>query len=192
MWGLALRTLRFRAGSFVATSLALFFGATMVMACGGLLETGIRNNAPPQRLAQASLLVTGDRSFTLPKSDSDDKDDDVVLAERVPLDGALVDRLRSLEGVRSAIGERTFDTALLGAGPTAKAQGHAWESAALTPYSLAAGAAPTADDEVVLDEGLARRAHAKVGDRVEIGAHGGARSYRVAGIAAAARSVPQA
>jgi putative ABC transport system permease protein len=192
MYGLALRTLRFRAGSFVATFVALFLGATIVMACGGLLESGIRNNAPPQRLAQASLLITGDRSFTPPTDGSSDPQGSVVLAERVPLDGTLVDRLRSLTGVRSAIGERTFDTALLGAGAPARARGHAWESAALTPYSLAAGAAPTGDDDVVLDQRLARRTHAKVGDRVEIGAHGGARSYRVAGIAAPAHSVPQA
>lgn len=191
MWGLALRTLRFRTGSFVATFVALFFGATVVMACGGLLETGVRNNAPPQRLAQASLLVTGDRTFAGPKEDSGEEERDYVLAERVPLDAGLVERVRGLDGVRTVVGERTFETALLGPGGNREAQGHAWDSAALTPYALASGAAPTSPDEVVLDTGLARRAGVAVGDRVEIAAHGGTRTYRVAGVARATRTVPQ-
>ena len=51
MLGLALRTLRFRKGGFVASFVALFFGATIVMICGGLMETGIRTDVPPQRMA---------------------------------------------------------------------------------------------------------------------------------------------
>lgn len=192
MWGLALRTLRFRAGGFVATFVALCFGATVVMACGGLLETGVRNNAPPQRLAQASLLVIGDPTFTGPRDGSGDRERDFALSERVPLDARLVDRVRGLEGVRAAVGERTFETALTGAGGGRKAQGHAWESAALTPYALTRGTAPVGPDEVVLDAALARRAGVAVGDRVEIAAHGGSAAYRVTGIAQPARSVPQA
>ena len=52
MFELALRTLRFRLGGFVATFVAVFFGAAIVIACGGLLETGIRTDVPPQRLVQ--------------------------------------------------------------------------------------------------------------------------------------------
>ncbi|MGC0421365.1 ABC transporter permease [Embleya sp. AB8] len=191
MWGLALRTLRFRAGGFVATFIALCLGATVVMACGGLLETGIRNNAPPQRLAQASLLVIGDPTFTGPREGSD-RTRDYALRERVPLDARLVDRVRALEGVRTVVGERTFATALTGPGGNHKAQGHGWDSAPLTPYALDRGAAPTAPDEVVVDTVLARRAGVAVGDRIEIAAHGGASAYRVTGIARAARTVPQA
>ncbi|MFI1383028.1 ABC transporter permease [Embleya sp. NPDC020886] len=192
MWGLALRTLRFRAGGFVATFIALCFGATVVMACGGLLETGVRNNAPPQRLAQASLLVIGDPTFTGPRDGSGDRERDFALAERTPLPVGLVARVRALEGVRAAVGEQTFETALIGPAGNHGAQGHAWDSAALTPYLLAQGTAPVGADEVVLDSTLARRAGVAVGDRVEIAAHGGASAYRVSGIARAARTVSQA
>ncbi|WP_439675642.1 FtsX-like permease family protein [Embleya sp. MST-111070] len=192
MWGLALRTLRFRAGSFVATFVALCFGATVVMACGGLLETGVRNNAPPQRLERASLAVIGDPTYTGPRSGDGDRERDYALGERVPLDAGMVERVRSVAGVRAVVGERTFRTALIGPDGNRKAQGHAWESAQLTPYTLAGGAAPTGPDEVVLDTTLARRAAVDVGDRVQVAAHGGTRAYRVSGIARPARTVPQA
>jgi predicted lysophospholipase L1 biosynthesis ABC-type transport system permease subunit len=42
MFRLALSTLRFRKGGFVASFIVLFFGTAIVMACGGLMETGIR------------------------------------------------------------------------------------------------------------------------------------------------------
>ncbi|MEU9009364.1 hypothetical protein AB0D12_06170 [Streptomyces sp. NPDC048479] len=90
MMRLALRTLRFRKGGFLATFVALFFGTVIVLACGGLLETGIRNNVPPERLAGASLVVVGDRSYELHPGDPEKKSERVVLAERVPLDAALV------------------------------------------------------------------------------------------------------
>ncbi|MGK5640733.1 ABC transporter permease [Streptomyces sp. URMC 126] len=182
---LALRSLRHRTGGFLATFLALFIGATIVMACGGLMETGIRNNVPPQRLAGAQILVTGDRIHHQPG-----KKKQLVLSERVELPAGLVDEVRAVPGVRTAVGERTFDAALPDGGGTAR--GHAWESAALTPYALAEGAAPRRG-EVVLDAALARRARVGAGGRVRVVAHGGAAEYRVSGVArpAAGREVPQ-
>ncbi|WP_212764392.1 FtsX-like permease family protein [Streptomyces sp. I05A-00742] len=182
---LALRSLRHRTGGFLATFLALFIGATIVMACGGLMETGIRNKVPPQRLAGAQILVTGDRIHHQPG-----KKKQLVLAERVELPAALTGEVEAVPGVRTAVGERTFDVALPDGGGTAQA--HAWESAALTPYAFAEGGAPRRG-EVVLDAALARSAHVKAGDRVRVAAHGGAAEYRVSGVArpAAGREVPQ-
>ncbi|MBZ4323355.1 ABC transporter permease [Streptomyces sp. SCA2-4] len=187
MGKLALRSLRHRAGAFLATFVALFIGATIVMACGGLMETGIRNNVPPERLAGAQILVTGDRSH----HQAGDKKQR-VLAERVELPAGLVGKVEAVPGVRKAIGERTFDAALPGGGGDGTARGHAWESAALTPYALAEGAAPRRG-EVVLDAALARRARAGAGDRIRVAAHGGSAEYRVSGVArpAAGREVPQ-
>lgn len=42
MYGIALRTLRFRKAGFAGTFVALFLGAALIMVCGGLMETGIR------------------------------------------------------------------------------------------------------------------------------------------------------
>lgn len=69
MLRLAFRTLRLRKGGFIGTFIAVFFGALIVASCGGLMETGIRSNAEPQRLAAAPILVTGGQTFALPKED---------------------------------------------------------------------------------------------------------------------------
>ncbi|WP_282688992.1 MULTISPECIES: FtsX-like permease family protein [unclassified Streptomyces] len=57
MFGLALRTLRFRKSGFVASFVALFLGAVIVAACGGLMETGIRASAPPRRADGGHAVV---------------------------------------------------------------------------------------------------------------------------------------
>ncbi|MEV4504917.1 ABC transporter permease [Streptomyces klenkii] len=186
MGKLAARSLRYRIGGFTATFLALFIGATLVMACGGLMETGIRNNVPPQRLAGADLLITGDRTHAVRTGKKHKKE--TTLPERVELPAPLTEKVRAVPGVQAATGERTFDAAVLGASE-AKAEAHAWESAALTPYALTSGNAP-ARGEVVLDAATARRAGATTGDRVRIAAHGAADTYKVSGIARAA--VPRA
>ncbi|WP_344531199.1 ABC transporter permease [Streptomyces albiaxialis] len=187
MFVLAWRTLRFRRGGFVATFLALFFGTVLVMACGGLLETGVRNNAPPQRLAGADLVVTGDRSYELTGRSADDSES-AVLTERVPVRDGLVREVRSTTGVRSAVPEPVFDAAVLGGrgtdGGRTDVEGHGWSSAALTPYRTSAGRAPAADDQVVLDARTARAAGAEPGDRIRLAVPGGTRTYEVSGIAA--------
>ena len=55
MLAFALRTLRFRAGMFVAAFLAMFSAAAIMMACGGLIETSIRTAVPPRQLASADV-----------------------------------------------------------------------------------------------------------------------------------------
>ncbi|MFD3725016.1 FtsX-like permease family protein [Streptomyces sp. NPDC058671] len=57
MFGLALRTLRFRKSGFVASFLALFLGAVIVAACGGLMETGIRASAPLRKADSGHAVV---------------------------------------------------------------------------------------------------------------------------------------
>lgn len=196
MIALAWRTLRHRKGGFVATFLALFFGTVVVMACGGLLETGVRNNAPPQRLAGADLVVTGDRSYDLPKANPKDPEEDsenAVLPERVPVEAGLASTARGVEGVREAVPERTFDAALLGkAGDTGKVTAHGWESAVVTPFRASVGRAPAAPGEIVLDTRTARERGLRPGDTVRVAAHGDARAYKVTGLASAGRHVPQA
>ncbi|WP_328582729.1 ABC transporter permease [Streptomyces sp. NBC_00370] len=189
---LAVRTLRFRKSGFLATFVALFFGTAIVMACGGLMETGIRNNVPPERLAGATAVVVGDRSYELHPGNSEDSES-AVLAESVPLDAALAGQLARTPGVERVVGDVTFPTTLLGAhGPAqTRAEGHGWDSASLAPYTLDGGRAPAGPREVVLDAGTAARAGAAVGDTVTVAAHGGAARYRVSGIAAARDTSPE-
>lgn len=101
MIGLAVRTLRFRKGAFAAAFIAMVLGAAIVMACGGLMETGIRTSVPPQRLAGADIVVVGDQRYEAPGSD----DESAILSERVRLDDDLVDAIAAVPGVRSAEGQ---------------------------------------------------------------------------------------
>ena len=93
----ALRTLRFRAGMFVAAFLAMFFAAAIMMACGGLIETGIRTAVPPQQTASADVVVTGDQEY---HGSGGDPDEPPILPERVRVDAALADTIAALPGVR--------------------------------------------------------------------------------------------
>jgi len=172
MFRLALRTLRFRKGGFAASFIALFFGAAIVMACGGLMETGIRNAVPPQRLAAAPILVAGDQTFV----------------ERVRLDPSLVTKIEAVPGVAKAVPDVTFalspmreDRPVAGGA----ANGHSWTSAELTPYALDSGSAPQRSGEVVLDTGLAEALGAGVGDQVRFTVNGAAEQFRLVGVAAA-------
>ncbi|MGW2279749.1 FtsX-like permease family protein [Streptomyces sp. NPDC001770] len=176
MWRLALRTLKFRRTSFVATFLAMFLGAAIVIGCGGLMETGVRMAADPLRLNAAPVVVTGEQSY-----------DGAALTERHRIDPALAGEVAAADGVRDAVGDVSFPATVLkdGKALTGKgtSYGHGWAGARLTPYTLAAGASPVAGGEVVLDSGLAERAGAGPGSVVEIVVGGETRRFTVSGVA---------
>src|SRR5262249_35193032 len=79
---------RVRGGGLVAAFVVLRVGATVVIACGGLMESGIRNTVPPQRLAAPPFVVTGSQNYR-----------DATLPERARLDSRLIARLWALPGV---------------------------------------------------------------------------------------------
>lgn len=96
MLQLALRTLRFRAGMFAATFLAMFFAAAIVMACGGLIETGLRTAVEPQQLQSADIVVAGDQEY---HDAGGDEDEPPILPERVRIDADLGKTIAALPGV---------------------------------------------------------------------------------------------
>lgn len=176
MFRIALRTLRFRKGAFVATFVAMTFGAVLVLACGGLMETGIRGEVPAKRLANTQFVVTGSQTWTLPKANPDDPEEDtesVYLGERIRLPVSLVDELSKVPGVTAAVGDVTVPARLNGAAVDA----HGWSSASLTAVRLASGAAPKSG-EVVLGQG----AGAAIGERVELVVRGTAETFTVSGL----------
>lgn len=186
MFKLAMRTLRLRKGGFLATFVAVFFGALIVSACGGLMETGIRSETPVQRLAAAPIVVGGQQTLAVPEDDpatldpeDKHKTKNAILPERVRVDASLAGRLRAVPGVTRVVGEVSFP-AQAGA---ASALGHAWDSAALTPYALQ-GEAPK-PGEVVVDAALG----VGIGDTLPVAAHGVVSPYRVSGIAEAPQAM---
>jgi putative ABC transport system permease protein len=197
MWRLALSTLRYRGTGLVAAFVAMALGTAIVLACGGLMETGIRTAVPPQRLAAAAVVVAGNQVYQLPKADPANQEEDpgsATLAERVRVDAGLVNILQSLPGAAKVVAEVSFPAAVLTdrqpVSGAAQPQGHDWAAAALTPYSLRAGTAPARPGQVVLDAALARRSGAAVGDRVRVAAGGMTGTYRVTGVVAPAGDRP--
>lgn len=197
----ALQTLRARKGSFAGAFVALFFAALLITSCGMLLETGIHGGIAVERYAGTPIVVAGDQNVhqdTVETKGSGARVRTKVkhkakpLSGRVWLSAALVERIAGVPGVRSAIPELTFPARIVSAnGPGGGAAndpgyGHAWSSAALTPFTLSAGRAPAAPGEVVLDAGLAARDGLHVGDRVTVRSTLSPADYTVSGIATAA------
>ncbi|SCF48946.1 putative ABC transport system permease protein [Micromonospora matsumotoense] len=187
---LAWRTLRYRRLAFIATFAAVFLGVALIVACGGLMETGIRLAVPPQRLAAADVVVSGKQTYGVPKKDPQDTKDikSVPLAERYWIDSGLVGKIQAVPGVERAIAEASFAATVVRNGVPVivgtQSLGHDWESAALGSYRLD-GQPPAQPGQVVLDRAVARQAQIKVGDRVEVAVGGGVSTFQVTGLAGA-------
>lgn len=202
---LALRTLKARRSGFLGAFLALFCAAALITACGGLLETGLTGTVATERYGAAPVVVTADQNVHQTtvkhkKGKTKVKHKAKPLAERVWLPADLAPRIAAVPGVRAVVPELTFPAETFrapapttgaghgggagGAVSYGRAYGHGWGSAVLTPFALVAGHAPAAADEVVVDRGLARRAHLAPGDRLTVQSTAAPRTYRVSGVAA--------
>ncbi|WP_326795911.1 FtsX-like permease family protein [Streptomyces sp. NBC_01808] len=187
--GLARAALRFRPAGFAGTFVALMMAALIVSACGILLETGVRASVPPERYAQAPVVVAADQRAHMTVGSGDDAyDASEQVPDRARVRAELAERVASAPGVAAAVPDVTFPARLAAGegapdGPALTAQG--WGSHAFTGTALTAGSAPGAD-EVVLDRATARAAGADVGDTVALVLPSGQQEFRVSGIAAAA------
>ncbi|MFC7105139.1 ABC transporter permease [Nonomuraea rubra] len=166
--GFAWKTLRDRKGAFAGAFVALLCAAALVCACLMLLETGLRGSVSPERYAGAPVIVAADQFVreTVDKGDGETKTKAKPLAERAWLPESVVGTLRRTPGVSKVVAEVTF--------PFGPYTGHGWESAALTPFTIARGREPRAGGEIVVDA----RAGLEVGARL--------RGYRVVGVTAQA------
>lgn len=175
MFRLALRTLRFRKGAFVASFIALALGTIIVTACASLLETGIRTDVPAQRLAAAPIVVTGDQG-----------NGSVPWAERVRVSASLADRIAAVPGVAHVVTDVSFPALPLRDGHpvVSGTSGHGWASTGLSQTRLVAGTAPDGPGQVVLGAQVAAAAGGHVGDRVTIAVAGRATDFRISGVLA--------
>ncbi|MGW8329041.1 ABC transporter permease [Streptomyces sp. NPDC055897] len=173
MFRQALQTLRFRKGGFLASFVALFFGALILAACGGLMETGVRADVPPQRFAAAPVVVARGTS---------DHGDLVLAYDR--LDASLTARIAAVPGVRRALADVSFPALAPDKGASADdgLTGHGWSSALLAGAPLAEGAEPRAAGQAAVDARLAGRLGVRPGDRLRLTVGGTPVSVRVSGV----------
>ena len=193
MLRIALQGLRGRKGPFAGAFVALAVAAALVMACAALTEAGLRSAPGVERYAGAPIVVAGHQEMEAAAETEDT--DAVPLLERARVPAALVPRLAAVPGVRAAIADISVAAGLRGpagavTGPTGHPiAAHPWETAALTPYALRSGRAPVRARELVVDAGVARRGHLRVGQRVELASNGPAQAMTVVGIAGTAAAV---
>ncbi|MGH3243425.1 MAG: ABC transporter permease, partial [Spirillospora sp.] len=183
LW-LVLSTLRHRKAGFVGAFVALLCAAALVCACGVLLDTGLRGSIAPERFAGSPVVVTGDQFVhkTFTKKKGKKKHKAKAIAERAWLPASVADKVRQADGVRDAVTEVSFPAEL--GGPSdddRESWGHGWESAALTPFTIRDGRAPSANNEIVIDAAAAQVKGLRPGATVKV-ATTTPGTYRVVGV----------
>lgn len=184
MLRLALSSLRHRRAGLLGAFVALLFSAALLTACGALFQTGLLGTVATQRYAHTPVLVSADQSLHFVKSKGKVKAK--PLTEHAWLSSDVTERLATVPGGSGAVPELSFPADVAGAsadpGPRGQSWGHGWSSASLTPFTLASGRAPSGDDEVVVDAGLAGRLRLAPGDTTVIQTAAGRAAYRVVGV----------
>ncbi|MFR9776384.1 ABC transporter permease [Micromonospora sp. MS34] len=183
---LAWSTIKQRKGGFVGSFIAIAAGSAVITACGILLQSGLGTGVTPERYSGAAVGVGADQSFWLDESSA------VRYSERVTLPADKVAAVAAVPGVRSAIGDVNVEVSMLTpdgdavSGPhDFPVLGHGWSAAALAPFQVSKGRAPSAPGEVVLDADLAERGDVSLGATVRLVVGSIPSSYRVVGIATA-------
>ncbi|MGB3330708.1 MAG: ABC transporter permease [Thermomicrobiales bacterium] len=180
-----LRSLPGRKGNVAGTFVAIVLAVAVMFGAISVLVSTQKGPAGADRLAGVPIMVEVDRAKMLGLID-----EVVVTTETVPLSADQVAAISMVEGVASVVPDVTFPAQLLDANgvpiavsETAQPVGASWTTAVLTPFTIAEGRAPQADNEVVLDRQSAAKAGLSVGDEVRIVSDATTDTYRVVGIA---------
>jgi putative ABC transport system permease protein len=182
--GLARASIRFRPASFAGTFVALLAAATVVMACGTLLQTGMTAHVEPVRYADAPVVVAADQfARHTVGSGGDASEEAKLLPEVARLDAALTDRITGRPGVARAVGDLAVP---LQSPDLPSLTGRDWSTTTITSPgadALIEGRSPRAG-EVVVDAVTARAAGLTLGETVDLAAPSGTGSFRLVGLAA--------
>ncbi|MFF5216740.1 ABC transporter permease [Micromonospora sp. NPDC000442] len=181
---LALRMLRHRIGSAVATLVALTCGVMILMAMGVMVESGMRFTPAPQRYGAADILVA-DRDMAIETTEFGETSTVTVdLPTGGSLPVTLAERIGQLPGVAVAAADRSIQAVVPIQDAARGAVAHGWSSAALTPYRIVDGNQPVTTDEVAIDGRLASAAGTQLrpGDQIPVLAAGSVQQYRISGI----------
>ncbi|QLH24731.1 FtsX-like permease family protein [Streptomyces sp. Rer75] len=192
MLRLALGGIRHHRYGFIGALCASALAAMLLAACGVLIESGLRAVPETDRFGATAAVVRMDPDLVVRTGSGQNVDHEHYPLDQPPrMTERAVDAVRAVDGVGRVVADTPFYAQAVGtdgvplAGPEdGPAQGHAWEAAALTPFTLRSGQAPGADDEVAVDASVAARAHLKAGDTVRVVTDSGTQRFRVSGVAA--------
>ncbi|KRC31715.1 ABC transporter permease [Oerskovia sp. Root22] len=180
--GLARAAVRANPASFAGTFVALLMSALIVAACGTLLMTSLSASVPPDRYADAPVVVAVDQNRYVVTGTGEDREaEPVPLPDTARVDTGLAALAAQAPGVAGAVVDVTFPVRTDDTAFTA----HGWGSHAFTGVALTSGVAPE-PGEVVLGAATADDADLAAGDTVAMWTAAGRRDFRVAGLAEAA------
>jgi putative ABC transport system permease protein len=190
-------TLRRRPAPLIGTLVSLTVAALLVTIVSLLIGTAITMTLPAGRLAGATVVVTGSPNVRFTYGTGQGASTDTVpLADYRRVPAGLAARLAALPGVARAIPQVSVPVALelpggrVVTGGQAGLTGYDWPSAALTPFTLDSGHAPTGPRQIVVGAGVARSAGLRTGDQVRL-AGASQPPYTVVGVASSGRDLAQ-
>ncbi|MCX4735550.1 ABC transporter permease [Streptomyces sp. NBC_01363] len=165
---------------FAATAAAAALIGAFALVVGSLLLA----QPPVERYAGADAVVAADQkvTYTAKPWGSKPKTATTYLPERVRLDRSVVAKAAAAHGVAKAVADDSVPVTVGGEGGAASGLGRSWAAAALTPYRLTDGHAPTSAAEVVIDSALSAATGSGTGDHVTLQVDGAPRPYTVSGV----------
>jgi putative ABC transport system permease protein len=174
----------------VATLAALLYGAAVLTACGVLFESALRYHGVPASYGASAVVVTASELTIVQGSGEDLSVDSYPLPEGGRVSTGLARRIAAVPGVRRVVADVTVPVQLIAGAPgetgasaaARPASGHPWSAAALTPFTLRAGAPPASAGDVVLDATLARATGTRPGQKVRLVMPDGVHTFTVTGI----------
>ncbi|MFD3973331.1 FtsX-like permease family protein [Streptomyces cyaneofuscatus] len=142
MLKLALQGMRTRWVTFIGSFIALALGVGLIATTGlALAATFSAPDRGPERLVKAPVVV---KTSGLVRADTPIGERTQTITDPAPVPAAVTAKLAALGGT---VEDRTFPVS--GPGLGEDTVGHPWSVAALTPYTLTAGRAPSAPGEAV-------------------------------------------
>ncbi|MEU9222673.1 ABC transporter permease, partial [Streptomyces sp. NPDC048376] len=142
MLKLALQGMRTRWVTFIGSFIALALGVGLIATTGlALAATFSAPDRGPERLVKAPVVV---KTSGLVRADTPIGERTQTITDPAPVPAAVTAKLAALG---RTVEDRTFPVS--GPGLGEDTVGHPWSVAALTPYTLTAGRAPSAPGEAV-------------------------------------------
>lgn len=175
-----------RKGNILGAVMAEVIAVTIMFATLLVLLSAFNGPGITQRLDATDLVLRTDAAEMLDvPADSVPTD----IAFRLPAD--IARRVADVNGVESVVTGTTFYAQLIDkngqlvtVSEDAEPRGQPWEAAALTPFMLEEGDAPSTGSEIVIDRALAKTGGFTIGDEVLVANNEAPSRYRISGIAA--------